>query len=104
MYTCLHEASQNGQTCFDPLLFHFPTDDNVFEETEHSFIVGDALKVSPVLAAGVQTFKSYFPAGSWVSMLNFATIITSEEGEWIELHSSEGGVQVHLRPGYMIPW
>ena len=49
VYTCMFEASVSGQTCFDPLLFHYPDLDAVFENTEHTFIVGDALKVSPVL-------------------------------------------------------
>ena len=48
MYGCLFEASQNGRTCFDPLFYHFgfPMDD-----IEKSFIVGDAIKVSPVTEA-----------------------------------------------------
>jgi hypothetical protein len=50
MYTCLFEASDEGQTCFDPLLFHYQ-DDDVFktDKTEHSFIAYNALKVTPVL-------------------------------------------------------
>ena len=49
IYTCLFRASQEGRTCFDPLLFHFPEVDQVYQDIEHTFIVGDALKVSPVL-------------------------------------------------------
>jgi alpha-glucosidase (family GH31 glycosyl hydrolase) len=49
LYTCHYSASRDGDTCFDPLLFHFPLDDGTFNETEHSFIYANALKVSPVL-------------------------------------------------------
>ena len=47
MYTCLFEASTSGRTCFDPLLFHYPEDNEVYMNIEHTFLVGDALKVSP---------------------------------------------------------
>lgn len=49
LYTCLFEANSTGETCFDPMLFHFPLDENVFEKTEESFIFANALKISPVL-------------------------------------------------------
>lgn len=49
LYTCLFEASQYGKTCYDPLLFHYPELDRVYDDTENAFIVGDAIKVSPVL-------------------------------------------------------
>ncbi len=43
-------------------------------------MVGGALKVSPILEAGVAaaggTFTSYFPEGKWVNMANFAEILT----------------------------
>jgi alpha-glucosidase (family GH31 glycosyl hydrolase) len=67
-------------------LFHYPQNDDVFDpaHTEHSFIVGDALKVSPVLEAGKDNFDSYFPNdknGTWVSMRNFAEMITVDENK-----------------------
>ena len=49
MYSCLADASLNGQTCYDPMLFHYPNDDNVFDNIEHTFIFANALKVSPIL-------------------------------------------------------
>jgi alpha-glucosidase (family GH31 glycosyl hydrolase) len=54
MYTCLFESSKSGRTCFDPLLFHFPEDNEVYKNIEHTFLVGDALKVSPVLESGIE--------------------------------------------------
>jgi alpha-glucosidase (family GH31 glycosyl hydrolase) len=40
-------------------------------------MVGGALKVSPILEAGVTTtYVSYFPQGNWVNMANFAEILT----------------------------
>jgi len=105
IYTCLIQVYKGtASTCFDPLFFHYPTDSNTLDAAESSFILGDALKVSPVLAAGVTTFKSYFPAGSWVSMNDYADIVTAagEKGEWVELTASDDSAHVHLRPGYMV--
>ena len=49
MYTCLFAANQAGTTCFDPLLFHYPSVEMAYKDIESTFIVGDAIKVSPVL-------------------------------------------------------
>ena len=63
MYTCLYEASMWGTTCFDPLFYHYPNDDNLYSDIEHTFIVGNGVKVSPVMSSikGQTTFQSYFP-------------------------------------------
>jgi alpha-glucosidase (family GH31 glycosyl hydrolase) len=71
MYTCLFEASDTGTSCFDPLLYHYPNIDDVYLDIGHTFIVADAIKVSPVLSVGISAFRSYFPNdknGTWVSL------------------------------------
>src|SRR5690348_344076 len=76
--TCLYEANQNGGSCFDPLFYYYPTDDMTFQNYEHTFIVGGALKVTPVLkklADNETTIESYFPNGTWVDLNNPSTII-----------------------------
>lgn len=109
MYTCLFEASQFGGSCFDPVYFHYPTDQKSREEvhgTNDTFIFGGAVKVSPLVtpaAKGSKTFKSYFPKGRW---LNLATLETKEvtlDGAQIDL-TVQPTVNVHLRPGSIIPW
>ena len=73
MYTCLFEVSRWGGSCIDPLFYYYPSDPNVYTDIESTFIVGGALKVSPVLSPGVtSTFTSYFPAGIWVNMADFS--------------------------------
>jgi alpha-glucosidase len=91
-----------GYTCYDPLFFHFPTLDEVFNNVEHTFIVGDALKVSPVLEAGAQTIKSYFPNGRWVSMKDYSDVVVVNDpsgGKYVDLKAPEDTVNVHLMPG-----
>lgn len=76
MYTCLYETMMDGGTCFDPLFYYYPNDDNLFHNYEESFMVGGALKVSPILVAGVKDkYPAYFPEGKWVSMTDYAEII-----------------------------
>lgn len=73
LYTCLYEVSNNGGTCFDPMFYHFPNDNNTYEEIEASFIFAGTLKVTPVLTeADSLTVNSYFPAtnGKWASLNN----------------------------------
>lgn len=106
IYTCLIKIYKgSAATCFDPLFFHYSTDQGTLEEMEHSFILGDALKVSPVLAANVTTYKSYFPAGSWVSMNDYGDIVKVDDmdkGKWVEIKALADSAHVHLRPGYIV--
>jgi alpha-glucosidase (family GH31 glycosyl hydrolase) len=100
MYTCLFEASQWGGSCFDPLFYYYPTDDELFSDIEKSFMVGGALKVSPILEQGVTTtYESYFPNGTWVNMADYSEII--EGGKKATL-TARNTVNVHLRPGSIV--
>ena len=105
MYTCLFEASTSGETCFDPLMFHFPEDDQTFVDPEHSIFVANSLKVTPVLLAAATTVTSYFPKGNWYSMKDLSAI--TSQGEWRDLLAPNGDsdtVLTHLRGGSIIPF
>lgn len=107
MYTCLFEVSQWGGSCIDPLFYHFPTDDNVYKDTSSSFMIGGALKVTPVLEAlgDKKTFTTYFPKGRWVNLANPSEIVGSnDKGMDVALNAQQPTVNVHLRPGSLIPW
>ena len=49
LYSCLKEVSDDGGTCFDPLFFHFPTEEETFTNIEQSFIFANTMKVTPIL-------------------------------------------------------
>lgn len=74
VYECLFAASQSGQTCFDPLLYHYPSLPHSYSDIEHTFIINDAIKVSPVLQSLVnetaedQVIRVFFPYGKWVDL------------------------------------
>jgi hypothetical protein len=46
----MFETKWFGNTCFDPLFYYYPYDENTFgDRVEESFIFAGALKVSPIL-------------------------------------------------------
>ena len=44
-----------GYTCFDPLFYHYPQDDQLHQDIESHFIFVNAMKVTPILAQNVTT-------------------------------------------------
>lgn len=117
MYTCLYEASVYGRTCYDPLIFHYPEIESVYDDTEETFLVGDAILVSPVLlpykdmkettqpVPGQENKRidAFFPPGTWVNLDDFLAInIKEPKGQIIQLKPNNNTVIKHLRPGYLI--
>ena len=80
IYTCLYKASIEGGSCIDPLMFHFSNIDETFNRTEHSFIVGDAIKVTPVLEKGATYVESYFPYGNWTNLRDYKVVEAKTNG------------------------
>lgn len=111
LYTCLFEASKTGQTCYDPLLFHYPEIEGAYNDTESTFIVGDAIKVSPLLHSSENftklNYTVFFPKGQWIDLddLNKTGLIDvkENEGRYVTLTASNHTVRKHLREGYLIP-
>lgn len=110
IYTCLFRVSQEGGTCVDPLLMHYPDDKYTFDplSTENSFILADSLKVVPVLnpmPAGKteMNVRTYFPKGEWVNMANYSDIRGNLlNGQWIEVPApvaQDENILTYLKPG-----
>lgn len=76
-------------------------------DIERTFIVGDAIKVSPVLENLEQLtdeFSVFFPPGRWVDLDDFSvTSVTKTNGETIKLNASSTTVRKHLMPGAILP-
>ena len=77
-YTQLFEISKSGGTLVRPLFFEFPSDKNVYQNYESTFMIRSALKATPVMAPENETknkINSYFPAKSrFISLNDFKTI------------------------------
>jgi len=59
-YTCLHMSSLEGTVYFKPLFYNYPEDNLAFSNVENNILLGDAIKVSPVLDIGTYG-EFYFP-------------------------------------------
>jgi len=53
IYSQLYKVYRYGGSIVSPLFFDFPEDDSCFTDIEHTYMLGEAVKVSPVLEAGV---------------------------------------------------
>ncbi len=60
-----------GAAVVKPMFYDYPLDDRAFISPEETFMLGDSIKVSPVLDQGVKEgdkYKVYFPKGVWFSL------------------------------------
>ena len=78
-YTLMFEVSTHKRgAVIRPLFYEFPDDENTLQGYEHSFMVGNALKVTPVITeedSKNNKTKSYFPKHTkFISLNNFTTI------------------------------
>ena len=86
-YTLMFEVSRNKRgAVIRPLFYEFPDDEGTLQGYEHSFMVGSALKVTPVITIKASVdgkVDSYFPKNSkFISLNDFKTI---QEGMYLQL-------------------
>ena len=59
IYSQLYSAYRNGGAVMRPLFFDAPNDDAAFEHYQDTYMLGDSIKVSPVLNQGVNDGDMY---------------------------------------------
>jgi alpha 1,3-glucosidase len=79
------------------LYYEFPSESRFFAE-ETQFMLGSALMICPVTAAGVSSVDVAFPAGKWY---RYDTLAVATEGT--EPAPMERGVPAWLRGGSIVP-
>lgn len=71
-------------------------------------MLGDSLKVSPLVESGKNdgdSYSAYFPAAKWVNMYNTSDIIdTSAGGRNVTLHVDSAATGLHQKSGTIIPY
>ena len=106
LYTCLFEISRNYKaTLIKPLFFEFPEDEGTYKNLEYSFMVGSALKVTPILTkedSDNGKVESYFPNGVKFISLNDMEVIEGK-GRNETLRASWNYTIVHQKEGTIIP-
>ena len=95
-----------GGTCLMPLefLYDIPQDQVRNSLLERTFMVGRAVKVSPVMQPtnGKKVYSSYFPKGKWVNLADWSEVIDGKDAE-AELQVRPTA-NAHLAPGALIPF
>jgi alpha-glucosidase (family GH31 glycosyl hydrolase) len=70
---------------------------------ESTFMLGDAIYVTPALLNSSDNYDAYFPKGNWVDLFNLSNIIKSE-GAKISLKPQTAQANAYLRPGKIVPY
>ncbi|GAB6020583.1 hypothetical protein CHUAL_003262 [Chamberlinius hualienensis] len=99
MYTLFYLASVNGEPVVRPLFYEFPKDNRTWNN-DQQFMLGPNLLVSPSLNSRPQVL-AYFPAGTWYEFQTQKSI-TSDDGVYYNLLSSQQFPNVHIRQGAIL--
>lgn len=83
MYTELFKVTKNGGALVKPMFFSNPSDADALKNIEQDFMVGEYVKVSPLLAKeNKDKYSSYFPASTgnekWVNIFNPEQLISTQ--------------------------
>ena len=108
MYTVAFEASINGGTFARPMYFEYPEDKDAWFNLDQDFMIGKHVKVSPVLAAGLKEYDSYFPARpdeAWVNVFDLGEMQMGGDPKKNSRNMIKPShhVNAYLRPGSIIP-
>lgn len=71
IYSQLYSSYRLGGAVVRPLFFDYPMDENTYENIEATYMLGDSIKVSPVLEKGKNDgddYYVYFPQGVWYDL------------------------------------
>ena len=83
IYSQMYKSYREGGSVVYPLFFDYPNDDGCYNDVEHTYMLGDSIKVSPILNQGVNdgdVFQSYFTAGVWYDLNDPTQKITLQNG------------------------
>lgn len=87
----MYSSYREGGSLVKPLFFDYPEDDKTYENIDTTFMLGDAIKVSPVLEQGkkeTDQYSVYFPKGVWIDLHNPTQVIdASTEGKYVNLNA-----------------
>lgn len=104
-YSYLHKASTEGKVYFKPLFFDYPSDSQAYNRIEHNILLGDSIKLSPILE-NLLTTSFYFPEKKakwcplWPGKINKCFDGGSEQKQATINYDD---VWVHLKSGSIIP-
>ncbi|KAK4873323.1 hypothetical protein RN001_015352 [Aquatica leii] len=98
-YTLFHEHEETGELVIRPLVYHYPSDLNVFD-IDNQLLVGSSIMVRPVTESRASSVSVYFPGGPneiWYDVEDFKPFCG------INIPFSMDKVPVYYRGGSIIP-
>lgn len=102
LYTLNYEAHISGAPIARPLFFSFPSYTACYGVSTQ-FLLGKGLMISPVLEQGKTQVNALFPPGTWYSLSNPTSFISSKNGVNVNLDAPLHFVNVHLYQNAILP-
>ncbi|KAK4873452.1 hypothetical protein RN001_015481 [Aquatica leii] len=99
-YTLFHEHEETGEPVIRPLVYHYPSDLNVFD-IDNQLLVGSSIMVRPVTESRASSVSVYFPGGPNKIWYDFEDFKPFRGTGSINIPVSK--VRVHYRGGSIIP-
>lgn len=106
----MYEVQKSGGALVRHLQFEFPEDkslnlDNVKENLERSYMLGDSLLVAPDFTEKQgKEYSVYFPKGTWVNVNKYSDIRVSTGQSFNDVATNPSYVNAYIRPGKIIPY
>jgi alpha-glucosidase (family GH31 glycosyl hydrolase) len=108
IYTQLAKVHKKGGSMFSPLFYYYPTETMAYQFIESTIMIGDYLKITPVMEAGSPAnLYSFFPKDIWVNFFKWSEIVdtrNSPTAQFELLLTSDEHVMTHIRGGSIVPW
>eukprot|EP00826_Nyctotherus_ovalis_P025361 TRINITY_DN1964_c0_g1_i7.p1 TRINITY_DN1964_c0_g1~~TRINITY_DN1964_c0_g1_i7.p1 ORF type:complete len:704 (+),score=189.85 TRINITY_DN1964_c0_g1_i7:77-2188(+) len=110
IYTEYMRTVLHGGTLVRPLTFIFPEDSDTYSTVDTSFMLGPALRVTPILQDHTDKVTTYFPNANWFSFTGFHEKIlefnvTGNKGQMKTVSCGLSGdtLNVHIKDNTIFP-
>ena len=109
LYSQMFDVTDASSPMVAPLFYYVPFTAETLRDPEHTYIVGEAIKVSPVLtpeSANNGTYEAYFQPGFYVNLNNFTDVlnVSDPHGTNVTLNASDEFTNIHMLAGSIIPY
>eukprot|EP00884_Botryococcus_braunii_P001446 jgi/Botrbrau1/11301/Bobra.0038s0064.1 len=101
LYTTLFYSTVTGNPIMRPLFFAAPADE-VARNSSYQWMFGDGLMAAPLIEAGTDTFKAYFPQGTWYNLRTHARLVSKGNVETVKQGIVEPA-NAYVAGGHIIP-
>lgn len=112
LYTSYMQTVLHGGMMVRPLPFLFPADNDTWTTVDTSFMIGSALRFTPILEDGKDDVSTYFPNADWYTfnapsyhkIMSFD--LNAHRGKVLQVHCGLSGdlTNIHIVAGTIFPF